>query len=255
MEWVLVNPQAQSTLGSLGCFEGEVYRINDDCLCMYFICIALFYKLNCINYFFKSTASLEKIYTKLIDEDRILRSFRRTIGFGQNIKKDLVPILIHVKDNPEVIELTIKILVNLTTPVECLLSIEEISKNNVGRHTVFEMNNLLLSSKEAFVDSRVTKSILDYANHIIENNVKLSLSNVENINNSLLLLRNILHIPEVRVVTGQPSPQSQQNQILWNLFTHSIDRTLLHLITSTCGVIIFDNMYALLINNHFDYHF
>jgi len=51
----------------------------------------------------------------------------------------------------------------------------------------------------------------------------LSVEDCESVSDGLLLLRNILHIPH---------PESQlQNQILWNLFSHSIDKVLIHLMT------------------------
>jgi len=43
------------------------------------------------------------------------------------------------------------------------------------------------------------------------------------VSDGLLLLRNILHIPHQEPGT--------QHQILWNLFAHSIDKILLHLMT------------------------
>lgn len=180
---------------------------------------------------------LQEILTKLTGEDRVLRTVRRAVGFGQNVKKDLVPILIHVKDNPKVIEVTIKILVNLTIPVECLLSIDDLARNNVGRHTIYELNNLLLSSKEAFTDTRVTKAVLKHIQEICVKEYKLPIGQVESVNNGLLLLRNILHVPVYHNGVGNPSTHgSSQNRILWNLFTQSIDKILLSLITSTHGV-------------------
>ncbi|XP_077292817.1 LOW QUALITY PROTEIN: timeless [Arctopsyche grandis] len=213
MEWILSSPQFHSTFGSLGFVQGDTYHLSDDC-----------------------TVTLEEIYKKLGNEDKNLRTFRRAVGFGQNIKKDLIPILIYVKDNPKIVDLSIKVLVNLTVPLECLLSIDESSKNNIGRHTIFELNNMLISSKQNFMDNRVTKSILDCINAVLENNIKLSTQNIESVNNCLLLLRNILHIPEMRSMldpnSGHTSPQ---NQIVWNLFTQGIDKTILLLISSPYG--------------------
>ena len=42
------------------------------------------------------------------------------------------------------------------------------SKTDAGRHTIFELNQLLLSGKEAFVDSRSTKAILDYMKKVLD---------------------------------------------------------------------------------------
>lgn len=172
---------------------------------------------------------LEDILHKLTVEDPTLRTFRRAIGFGQNIKKDLIPLLIYVKDDAtKIIDTTIKILVNLTVPVECLLSIENVSRTDVGRHTIFELNRLLSTSKEAFTDSRSTKAVMDYMKRIAEKDVHLNVQQCDSINNCLLLLRNILHIPNE--INGS-SHSSMQNVIIWNLFTQSIDKIIIYLMS------------------------
>lgn len=178
-------------------------------------------------------AALESILHNILTEDKYLRTFRRSISFGQNINKDLIPLLLHAKEDVT-IELLIRILVNLTIPIECLLSVDVISKNDFGRHTIFEINNLLASTKAAFTDHRATKVIIEFLkkNLAFEQKANLSSEQCTNISNSLLLLRNILHIPE------EPSSQSPsfngpthavQNQILWNIFSQSIDKVLIKL--------------------------
>lgn len=169
-------------------------------------------------------------------EDVTLRSYRRAIGFGGNIKKDLIPLLTCVKDdarnNTKIIDAVVKILVNLTIPVEYLLPLEAMSRSDVGKHTIFELNKLLTSSKEAFTDSRSTKVIMDHIKFIVESDLELNLEYCESINNCLLLLRNILHIPEVKSVQSSPlAHSSMQNQIIWNLFTQSIDKVIIYLIS------------------------
>lgn len=171
-------------------------------------------------------------------EDTTLRSFRRAIGFGQNIRKDLLPLLIHVKDDTEakstkIIDTTIKILVNLTIPVEYLMSTEMVSKTDIGRHTIFELNQLLSSSKEAFADGRSTKAITDHIKFMIDKDAEMDVEKCDGINNCLLLLRNILHIPEYRssVSCSQLAHSCLQNQIIWNLFTQSIDKIIIYLLS------------------------
>lgn len=186
---------------------------------------------------FLLTVILNEIFNNLIVEDRSLRTFRRAIGFGQYIRKDLLPLLVHVKDDANVansskiIDVIIKILVNLTIPVECLLSTDALSRTSVGRHTIFEINKLLTTSKEAFVDSKSTKAVLDHIQFFMEKGTKLEVEHCDSINNCLLLLRNILHVPENRTqISNCPlAHSSMQNQILWNLFTQSIDKLLIHL--------------------------
>lgn len=168
-------------------------------------------------------------------EDKYSRSYRRSISFGQNIKKDLIPVLIHTKDE-KTVEFLIKILVNLTIPVECLLSLETVSQTEIGRHAILEINNLLSCTKIAFTDHHVAKIVIDFLKKNSENDEKgkLSTENCTNISNTLLFLRNLLHIPEdidCHSPTYSGPPHTIQNQLLWNLFSHSIDKLLIKLMT------------------------
>lgn len=208
MEWLLANPQIRSTFASLGSHQGDTYVVNDKCC-----------------------EILDEINVKLAMEDHTLRSFRRAIGFGQNVKKDIIPLLIGAKEH-HIIDGVLRLMVNLTVPIECLLSVEVMSRTDIGRHTVYELNHLLITSKEVFVDPRTTRSIVDHMKNILESDNKLSLAQCDSINNCLLLLRNILHIPESdEATTNGHQTTSLQNQILWNLFTQSIDKLLLHLMS------------------------
>lgn len=202
---LLNNPQIHSTFASLGSMQGDIYTVNDECMSI-----------------------LQEISCKLSMEDHTLRTYRRAIGFGQNVRKDIVPLLINVKD-PQILECAVRLMVNLTVPIECLLSVDVMLRTEIGRHTIYELNRLLYTSKEVFVDLKATKAIIDYMKNILETDHKLSIQQCESVNNCLLLLRNILHIPE-NVHPQQPHT-SMQNQILWNLFTQSIDKLLIHLMS------------------------
>lgn len=144
--------------------------------------------------------------------------------------------LLHTKED-NTIKLLITILVNLTIPIECLLSVDVISRTDIGRQIVFEMNNLLTSTKSAFMDQRASKVVVDFLKKNAEGEQKGRLSELQrsNICNSLLLLRNILHIPEEVTVFGSNhnsgSVHMVQNQILWNIFSQSIDEILIKLMT------------------------
>ncbi|KAH8273623.1 hypothetical protein KR018_004675 [Drosophila ironensis] len=213
MDWLLATPQLHSAFSSLGYLEGDTYVVNPNAL-----------------------AILEEINYKLTYEDQTLRTFRRAIGFGQNVRSDLIPLLENAKDDA-VLESVIRILVNLTVPVECLFSVDVMYRTDVGRHTIYELNKLLYTSKEAFTDAKSTKSVVEYMKHILESEPKLSPHKCDQINNCLLLLRNILHIPETHtpclmpIMQTMPHSISMQNTILWNLFIQSIDKLLLYLMT------------------------
>ncbi|KAJ8942282.1 hypothetical protein NQ318_005600 [Aromia moschata] len=214
MAWITSNP-VHSTFASLCIQNGDTFNINDNCLPI-----------------------LEEILRKLATEDCTLHTFRRAIGFGQNIRKNLIPLLLYVKDDKRIadatriIDTTIKILVNLTIPVEYVLPVKVMSRTDVGNQTILELNKLLTTSKEAFTDSRSTKAIVEHMKYLIENDSELSLEQCENINNCLLLLRNILHIPENKTLNSNcVTHSSMQNQIIWNLFTQSIDKIIIYLMS------------------------
>ncbi|KAK9879710.1 hypothetical protein WA026_006770 [Henosepilachna vigintioctopunctata] len=99
--------------------------------------------------------------------------------------------------------------------------------SDVGKHSIYELNSLLTTSKEVFSDSRSTKAVMDHIKQIIESHNELTIEECDSINNCLLLLRNILHIPEVNNSTHS----TLHNQIVWNLFTQSIDKLLIFLIS------------------------
>uniref|UniRef100_A0A1B0FQE6 Timeless N-terminal domain-containing protein n=1 Tax=Glossina morsitans morsitans TaxID=37546 RepID=A0A1B0FQE6_GLOMM len=216
MDWLLATPQIHSIFSSLGSPHGDTYVVNPN-----------------------AVAILEDINYKLTWEDQTLRTFRRAIGFGQNVRSDLIPLLEN-STNVDVFDAVVRILVNLTIPVECLFSVDVMYRTEMGRHTIYEVNKLLHTSKEAFTDPKSTKCIVEYIKHILESDCKLSTRKCDQINNCLLLLRNVLHIPEANVnylvsSSHNQTPGSQsvsmQNVILWNLFIQSIDKLLLYLMT------------------------
>uniref|UniRef100_A0A6P7G1F2 Protein timeless n=1 Tax=Diabrotica virgifera virgifera TaxID=50390 RepID=A0A6P7G1F2_DIAVI len=116
--------------------------------------------------------------------------------------------------------------------LEYLVSVEVRSNTDVEKHTIFELNKLLTSSKEVFAESKSTKAVVDHMKFIVESDSQLNLEQCDNINNCLLLLRNILHIPENREPSSNGfSHTSMQNQIMWNLFTQSIDKIIIYLMS------------------------
>lgn len=141
--------------------------------------------------------------------------------------------------NEHVIATTVQLLVNLTLPIECLYSVELMSRTEAGRLNIADICNLLTVNKKCFTDIRVIRAIVEYLRSILEKDPRLSQEQCCSINNCLLLLRNVLHIPEasgdktvisVNTAAGTAAV-AVQNQILWNLFTMSIDKLLIHLMS------------------------
>jgi timeless len=203
MAWLLSSPQINSAFASLGRYEGDTYIVNDDCL-----------------------QTLDSLITRITMEDYTIRSLRRSVGFSQNIQNDLVPLLIHTTDQL-VFERTVKFLELLTIPVECLLSVHLMEKTEVGRTTMYELNQLLVKCKASLVDLKCIAAITDYMNGILEKYSGYTPEQCENILNCLMLLRNVMYIPE------ENDASVLQNQLIWNLFFKNFGKLLIHL--QTCS--------------------
>jgi hypothetical protein len=123
---------------------------------------------------------------------------------------------------------------------------------------MYELNQLLYNAKESFLDPRTTRSLIDHIVRVLENvfsdicinthsslfdfiNFLLSQQPVstedsESVNDSLLLIRNILHVPErplSSIFQNYSNECSQQNRVVWNLFVQGFDRLLINLLASS----------------------
>jgi len=143
-----------------------------------------------------------------------------------------MPVLLCAKDK-KLISVSIRIFINLTTPAECMYanSIDIMQKTEVGRQTVSDLNELLSESKKSFSDMRSIRAVVDYMKSILEKDSKLSFIQCDSVNNCLILLRNILHIPECHPRDDPDNLTKYQNEIIWNLFTLNIDKLLLYLMS------------------------
>ncbi|XP_046461857.1 protein timeless-like isoform X1 [Daphnia pulex] len=242
MDWLTLSGGVPSlSLIPLGILHNNKYYISDDCL-----------------------LHLEEIVEKLNCEDQTTRPLRCALGFMDILNKDLIPILINSKDQPSVFCSTIKLLVGLTVPVECLVCVDTSNQSPTSQHIVHELTQLLYNAKEAFLDPRATRAVIDHLHRLLEKQ-PLSSDDSESVNHSLLLIRNILHAPErppnmtevgdneAATASAQPGSNnsqtpylgphshshgftadcSQQNRLLWNLFSQGLDRLLINLLASS----------------------
>jgi timeless protein len=181
-----------------------------------------------------------------------------------------------------------RLLVGLTVPVECLVCVDTSNQSPTSQHIVHELTQLLYNAKEAFLDPRATRAVIDHVHRLLEkvethdnfthftrpvlhpitdkflcvSQQPLSSDDSESVNHSLLLIRNILHAPErppnmagvgdseAATTSAQPGTSnsqtpylgphshshgytadcSQQNRLLWNLFSQGLDRLLINLL-------------------------
>ena len=54
-------------------------------------------------------SSLEQMLKKLLEEDRILRTYRRSLGFSQVLQKDLAPLLVATKEDTETFRAAVRL--------------------------------------------------------------------------------------------------------------------------------------------------
>lgn len=161
-----------------------------------------------------------------------MRTFRRAIGSGQHIKNALIPLLIHAKES-KLIEMIIRVLSILTIPTESLFSVEVMMRTKIGRHALSDVKVLLIESKELLTDARATRVIVDHMKNILEKGTNLTSEQCEQINDCLLLLRNIIHIPkcEIKENEHQINQIQSHNRIIWHLFMVNIDKVLIYLMS------------------------
>ena len=80
MDWMYFTPErVAATYEPLGHFIGDDYKIAHN-----------------------AQETLEMLNRRLLDENKTLRTFRRSLGFSQIITKDLAPILLATKDEEDV---------------------------------------------------------------------------------------------------------------------------------------------------------
>ncbi|XP_046459981.1 protein timeless-like [Daphnia pulex] len=243
--WIKLSGEVPClSLIPLGSFHNNKYCMDPECL-----------------------NNLKEINAKLSCEEPNTRPLRRAIGFFNVLNKDLIPILLSSKDQPTIFRTTIKLLAELTTPTECLICIDASSSRSSTsqRIVIHELSQLLYSIKEAFLEPSAFEVVIDHLHELLEKKTTLSREDCECVQHSLLLVRNILHVPQrprntvvdVESATSSAARQpsnaqtphqvpaqsngsncitadcSQENQrLLWNLFAQRLDRLLINLLAS-----------------------
>ncbi|XP_046458340.1 protein timeless-like [Daphnia pulex] len=179
---------------------------------------------------------LEEINFKLKNEDPITRPLGCALTFLDILNKDLIPILINSQDQPSILNSTIKLLAELTTPLECLGMVGVDTRSNQSstatqQVVIYKLTQLLYNAKESFLDGGAMPAVLRHVRHTLKNEPLSSDDNIS-VNHSLLLIRNILHAPE-RPTQMADKRQDQQDQLMRILLAQGLDRLLISLLACT----------------------
>lgn len=204
----------------LGCFVADKYVATPNC-----------------------RVKIEEILHRLV-QDKARWHFRRSLFMNKLIPKNLLPTLINVKEDKGILEATIKVLQELMTPVECLMPVHIMGRSVEGCRIINELDRSIANAKKLFLDTKITKALVDLMSTFFQDTKGPSLEECELINHCLLLVRNLLHvssIPSPQPKSGQLSFNQQgrpnengvltEDQIMWNLFAQRFDNVIIQLLT------------------------
>ncbi|PRD21297.1 UNVERIFIED_CONTAM: Protein timeless-like protein [Trichonephila clavipes] len=166
-------------------------------------------------------------YLRRPDENH---SVLRFLGANHLIETDLLPILKRYKDEKEIFDFALRLLVALTSPAILLFN-EEIPEDKTSHNVYLELNNHLQNYKKAFFEIDIWKVLYEHLEK------RISLRPIERseednlfIERILIVIRNILHIPSDELSLTQTDDNlSPQDRILWNLHLSKIDVIILYL--------------------------
>ncbi|RWS29251.1 protein timeless-like protein [Leptotrombidium deliense] len=161
----------------------------------------------------KVLLNLVTLEKQLLEENVTTRNVRRSLGLSQTVQKHLIPILVTTSqgNNRAVIDVTLRLLVNLTLPIECLVVAknEELQCRLTSIKRLKQLQIILLETKKSFLSShKAIASIIKLMRSVFDskeseksavadqNDTQISTEDCHIINNCLLLLRNLLHISE-----------------------------------------------------------
>ncbi|XP_065307898.2 protein timeless isoform X2 [Dermacentor albipictus] len=150
-----------------------------------------------------------------------------------------------------------RVLLRLTTPVECLIPMDLALQSKTAMEAIQNLHKLLLETKRSFLDVRSTESIMrvlkakmrtvrpvEKLGKLWDQEPKdLTENDLEGLSNSLVLMRNLLHVPDKTEssrfgITEDTFDDwlSVHNKLIWNLFVHGLDGVLILMLNSVYKV-------------------
>ncbi|XP_071488901.1 protein timeless-like [Diadema antillarum] len=192
MEWLIMVSGLSATATNLGYQEDSKYVIAEECY-----------------------DSLEQILNSIMQESKVTCQARRNIGNSRLIQMDLIPILCHSQDYPDVFDAIVRLLMHLSMPLEVIMPIvKKLTKQDYQqRH---ELQKMLETIKKEFTQANVIAAFVSQMALIIEEagSYPINKTNAETLSNCLTLLRNVLYVSYERYMVGSLN----NDMIIRNLF-------------------------------------
>ncbi|XP_037090858.1 protein timeless homolog [Pollicipes pollicipes] len=174
-----------------------------------------------------------KDLVRFLRRDDENHEIRRALGETKVVVKDLIPIIKHHSNDTELLDVTLRLLVNLTTPALILYE-EELPGERVSRRFYLEVIQYLQSYKEAFSDkvfwsvlaAKMTSLLEKDWEHRMEDD-RLMIERV------LILVRNVLNIPANPAAEKRTDDDaSVHDQVLWGMHLAGLDDIILFIAQS-----------------------
>lgn len=162
--------EVESACAALGTNDGTTYRKDEDCL-------------ECV-----------KDLIRFLRRDDANHTLRRTMGHIGVVRSDLLPILRGSETDPELFDMVLRLLVNLTSP-ELLLFREELPEEKTARNYYMQLQRYRQAYKEAFVDQLLWKVLAESLSGLLRKTFEdRSDDDRLMIERILILVRNILQV-------------------------------------------------------------
>lgn len=159
--------------------------------------------------------------------------YRRYIGQKKVMQTDLIPMLMSNFDNPEVADVLLRLIVNLTYPV-LLLYNGNYPKDSVSRRNFHRLVEILQSYKEAFAVQQAWEALGERLQKVMKMDWSERTEEQELIiERILMLIRNILQVPScVEDESRYEKTASVHDQVLWALQQTGILNLILYILSS-----------------------
>ncbi|XP_038051023.1 protein timeless-like [Patiria miniata] len=171
---IMASGGLNSIASSLGHMEGDAYIISEYC-----------------------EDVLEEMLDNLKLENKVTRPVRVNIANSKVLEADLLPILSAAKDNVEAFQAIVRLLVNLSMPLEVILPVHpNMTKADWDQRRTLQ--DMLQKIKKHFVQEAPVRAILEQMSTELEHHgsYRMDKDSMESMNDCLVLIRNILHIEE-----------------------------------------------------------
>jgi timeless len=206
MEW---RADLESTCAALGTYDGIKYQRDDECI-------------ECV-----------KDLIRFLRRDDDSHQLRRSLGQIGVVQSDLIPLLRDYSDDEELLELVLRLMVNLTGP-ELLLFREELPQDKVTRNHFIELQNHRQAYKKAFVDEKLWAVLTTTLGSLLRKDYNdRSEDDGLVIERILILVRNVLQVP--RDVLGERRTDDEasiHDQVLWVLHKSGMEDLMLFIASS-----------------------